>query len=374
VPVSQRRGRRFSVADGYLRPALTRPNLELVTEVQAERLVVDRRRVVGVAYRRGAEARVREARAEREVILSAGAVGSPHLLLLSGIGPATELAAAGVAPVHESLGVGKGLRDHLANGILVASEGAETLFSAETIPNLLRWLARRRGPLTSNVAEGAAFVRTAVTLAAPDLELIFAPVLFEEEGLVRPSRHGFTIASVLLQPESEGEIRLASADPAEPPVIDPGYLTDPNGHDAAVLLHGIRLARRIASAEPLARFVSHELLPGGDAVSDTELLRHLRERSQTLYHPIGTCRLGTDELAVVDPQLRVRGLEGLRVVDASVIPALPRGHTNWPTVMVAERAARLILDGPADRSKPDPAYVASDQPSYGVRRPSSSAQ
>jgi len=338
--VSQRRGRRFSVADGYVRPARGRPNLEIVTDARAERLVLDGARVIGVSYRRAGEAL--EAPATREVILCAGAVGSPHLLLLSGIGPAPELGSIGVRPVHELPGVGKGLRDHLANGILVATEGVETLYSAETVPNLVRWLVRRRGPLTSNVAEGAAFVRTTATLTAPDLELIFAPVLFEEEGLVRPSRHGFTVASVLLQPRSEGEIRLVSPDPAAAPVIDPRYLTDVGGDDAAVLLHGIRLARRITATEPLARFVSNELLPGAAAVGDSDLVQHLRERSQTLYHPVGTCRLGADERAVVDPELRVRGLEGLRVVDASVIPALPRGHTNWPTVMVAERGAELI--------------------------------
>jgi choline dehydrogenase len=340
VPVSQRRGRRFSVADGYLRPALGRSNLELVTGAGVEQLILEDGRATGVSYRHENERR--EAYATREVILCAGAVGSPHLLLLSGVGPANELAPAGIEPRHELPGVGKGLRDHLANGILVATEGAETLYSAESIPNLLRWLIRRRGPLTSNVAEGAAFIRTVAALAAPDLELLFAPVLFEEEGLAPPSEHGFTLASVLLQPVSLGEIRLASPDPTAAPVIDPCYLTDPKGHDAAVLLHGIRLARRIAATEPLARFVSRELLPGAAAVGDADLVSHLRERSQTLYHPIGTCRLGADELAVVDPELRVRGLDGLRVVDASVIPALPRGHTNWPTVMVAERAAELM--------------------------------
>ena len=340
VPVSQRRGRRFSVADGYLRPARRRPNLEVLTGVHADSVLVENRRAVGVAYRYDREER--EAHAAREVILCAGAVGSPHLLLLSGIGPSRELAAVGVDPLHDLPGVGKNLRDHLANGILVATDGAETHYSAESLPNLARWLVRRRGPLTSNVAEGAAFIRTSTELPAPDLELVFAPVLFEEEGLVRPSRHGFTIASVLLQPRSVGEIRLSSSEPDAPPVIDPAYLTDPDGHDIATLTRGIRLARRIAATEPLSRYVAKELLPGDGALSDEALRAHIRERSQTLYHPVGTCRLGRDALAVVDPELRVRGLEGLRVVDASVIPALPRGHTNWPTVMVAERAAELI--------------------------------
>jgi len=161
----------------------------------------------------------------------------------------------------------------------------------------------------------------------------------------RPSQHGVTIASVLLQPESVGEVRLAGPDPAGAPLIDPCYLSDPHGHDRDVLLHGIRLARRIAATEPLCRHVAGELLPGDDIQTDTGLSAHVRAASQTLYHPVGTCRLGTDEVAVVDPELRVRGLAGLRVVDASVIPVLPRGHTNWPTVMVAERAARLLAAG-----------------------------
>jgi choline dehydrogenase len=320
-----------------------RPNLEILTGAQAERLLVGNGRAAGVAYR--SAGKEHEAQARCEVILCAGAIGSPHLLLLSGIGPSRELEAVGVEAVHELPGVGKNLRDHLANGILIATEGVATLYSAESIANVLRWLVRGRGPLTSNVAEAAAFVRTSDELSAPDLELIFAPVLFEDEGLVRPSRHGVTIASILLQPRSVGALRLAGSDPAAPPVIDPGYLTDPSGHDLTVLVHGVRLARRIAGMEPLAHYLAGELLPGAEAVTDEELTAHIRESSQTLYHPVGTCRLGTDELAVVDPDLRVRGLEGLRVVDASVIPALPRGHTNWPTVMVAERAAELIQVG-----------------------------
>jgi choline dehydrogenase len=340
VPVSQRRGRRFSVVDGHLRPVRRRPNLEIRSGAHATRLLLEDDRVLGVAYRHGGQER--EALATREVISSAGAIGSPHLLLCSGIGPSQEIAAAGVQPVHDLPGVGKNLRDHLANGILLATNGVETLYSAESLRNVVRWLIRGRGPLTSNVAEAAAFVRTSQNLPAPDLELIFAPVLFEDEGLSQPSRHGVTIASILLQPRSAGELRLSAEDPAAAPIIDPGYLTDPTGHDITVLLHGVRLARRIAATEPLARHLADELLPGDQAQSDEALLAHVRASSQTLYHSVGTCRLGRDELAVVDPELRVHGLSGLRVVDASVIPMLPRGHTNWPTAMVAERAAELI--------------------------------
>ena len=340
VPTSTRRGRRCSVVDGYLRPALRRPNLTLLTGAHAPRLVLAGRRAVGVVI--VLDGHEEEVHAGREVILAAGAIGSPTLLLRSGIGPREDLAAVGIDCAVDSPHVGKHLRDHLANGILVATEGAETLYTAERLRHLASWLLFRRGPLTSNVAEAAAFVRSDPSLPAPDLELIFAPVLFEEEGLARPSRDGITVAAVLLQPRSVGEVRLRSSDPADPPLIDPRYLTDPEAHDARVLLHGVRLARQVVRRAPLAPFVREELLPGEHAEDDEALMAHLRAHSQTLYHPVGTCALGVDPGTVVDPELRVRGVDGLRVVDASVIPALPRGHTNWPVVMVAERASELI--------------------------------
>jgi choline dehydrogenase len=274
-------------------------------------------------------------------VLAAGAVDTPKVLLLSGIGPPEELERHGIPVVQAVAGVGRNLRDHLANGIL-ATVDAETLFSAERVRHLVAWVALGRGPLASNVAEAAAFVRLDPAAAAPELELLFAPVLFEEEGTVPPSQDGVTVAAVLLQPRSVGEVRVASSDPRVAPEIDPRYLTDADGADARLLLEGLRLARRILATEPLARHVTGELLPGADAADDDALEAHLRARSQTLYHPVGTCRMGTGDDAVVTPDLRLRGIAGLRVVDASVIPALPRGHTNWPTVMVAERAAELM--------------------------------
>jgi choline dehydrogenase len=352
VPVSQRRGRRWSVVDGYLRPARRRPNLTLVTGALATRVLLEGGRATGVAYRLGEGEH--EAPAAREVLLAGGAINSPQLLLLSGIGAREELERHGIDVAHELPGVGRNLRDHLANGILaLTTAGVETLYSAESARNLARFLLRRRGPLTSNVAESAAFVRTRAELEAPDLELIFAPVLYEEGGAVPPSAHGVTVATILLQPRSSGTVTLRSADPAAAPLIDPRYLTDPGGEDARVLLAGLRLARRVLAAEPLARRLRREYLPGEGARTDDELLRHLREQSQTLYHPVGTCRLGAadDPAAVVDAALRVRGLQGLRVVDASAIPALPRGHTNWPAVMLAERAVDLIRGAAGGRGR-----------------------
>ena len=342
TPVSIRRGRRWSVADGYLRAAARRPNLTVVTRAHAVGVIVERGRARGVTYL--LDGHEEESHAAREVVLAAGAIDTPKLLLLSGIGPPAELERHGIAATHPLPGVGRGLRDHIANGIL-ATVDAETLWSAERPRHLASWLLLGRGPLTSNVAEAAAFVRLDARASAPELELLFAPVLFEQEGTVPPSRDGVTVATVLLQPKSVGEVRLASGDPLAPPEIDPRYLTDPEGHDRRRLLDGLRLARKILATEPLARHVTGELLPGAEAVDDDALDAHLRAQSQTLYHPVGTCRMGVDDDAVVTPDLRLRGVEGLRIVDASVIPALPRGHTNWPTVMVAERAAELMRVG-----------------------------
>ncbi len=344
VPVSQRRGRRFSVVNGYLQPARRRPNLTIVTGALATRVLIEGDRAVGVAYRAAGDGPTDEdeARAAREVVLCAGAIGTPHLLQLSGVGPPGALEDAGVEVVREHPSVGAHLLDHLANGLLVRTKGVETLASAESLPNLARWALRGRGPLTSNLGEAVAFVRSTPDLGAPDLELLLAPVLFEEEGLKPPSEHGLTLAVVLLTPMSSGTVLLRSSDPRVPPAIDPQYLTDPEGRDVATMLRGLRLARRVLAQEPLAAFVDGEILPGDDARTDDELLAHIRALSQTLYHPAGTCRMGADDGSVVDPHLRVRGIDGLRVADASVMPKLPRGHTNWPTVMIAERASELV--------------------------------
>jgi choline dehydrogenase len=342
VPVSQRRGRRFSVLDGYLRPARRRPNLTIVTDALVTRIVVEGGRAVGVRYGLDGDEREEEARCAGEVVLCAGAIGSPQLLQLSGIGPRDALARLGIDVVRDAPGVGANLVDHLANGLLVRTKGVETLASAESLRNLVRWALRGKGPLTSNLGEAVAFVRTRPDLPAPDIELLLAPVLFEDEGLTQPTEHGLTVAVVLLRPRSVGTVLARSVDPAVTPAIDPRYLSDPDGEDEATLLRGLRLARRVLAQEPLASFTDGEILPGEDARTDDDLRAHLRALSQTLYHPAGTCRMGSDAESVVDPELRVRGVEGLRIVDASIMPTLPRGHTNWPTVMIAERAAGFL--------------------------------
>jgi choline dehydrogenase-like flavoprotein len=344
VPVSQRRGRRFSVVDGYLARARRRPNLTVVTGAHATRVVVEGGRATGVQYRLDGEAQEELAGCTREVVLCAGAIGTPHLLQLSGIGPREPLEHAGVEILLDAPGVGANLLDHLANGLLVRTTGVETLASAESLRNLARWALRGRGPLTSNLGEAVAFTRSRPGLSAPDIELLLAPVLFEDEGLTKPTEHGLTLAAVLLEPRSSGTVLLRSADPLELPAVDPCYLSDPDREDEATLLRGLKLARRVLAEEPLASFVDGEILPGDDRRTDDELRAHVRALSQTLYHPAGTCRMGSDAASVVDPRLQLRGVEGLRIADASVMPKLPRGHTNWPTVMIAERAAGFVAE------------------------------
>jgi choline dehydrogenase len=331
TPVTQRRGRRRSAADAYLRPALMRPNLSVRTNAQVTRVVVEGRRAVGVEV--GGEV-VRA----REIVLCGGTVNSPQLLLLSGIGPEAELARHGIPVVHPLPGVGAHLEDHLAGGVLYESSKPVSLYAAESVRQIVRYLVSRKGMLTSNVAEAIAFIRSGPALRSPDLELLFAPVLFEDSGLVPPSAHGFTIAAIALQPKSSGTIRLRSADPFDAPEIDPRYLSSPE--DLQVIVRGIELARTIASMPAFDGLVGAELEPADAPVEES-----VRAKADTLYHPVGTCRMGTDGLAVVDPELRVHGLKGLRVVDASVMPRVPRGHTHLPTLMIAERAAAWLRGG-----------------------------
>lgn len=336
--VTQRRGRRYSVADGYLRPALARSNLTVKTGVHATRVLFDGTRAVGVEYaERGQRARVV---AERETIVCGGAVGSPHLLLLSGIGPAQELAAHGVRVVADLPGVGRNLQDHLATGLAHVCTQPVSLANAESVTSVARYLLGRGGPLTSNVAEAGAFVMLGAGAPAPDLQLHFAPVFFVDHGFTRPDGHGFTIGPTLLTPRSRGRITLRSTDPFAAPAIDPRYLSETE--DVALLVEGLALGRRLAATRALAPFRGAETLPGPEVQGPAALAAYVRERSETLYHPVGTCRMGHDATAVVDRFLRVHSVQGLRVVDASIMPTITRGNTNAPTVMIAEKAADML--------------------------------
>jgi choline dehydrogenase len=278
----------------------------------------------------------------REVIVAGGAVASPHLLLCSGVGPAEALRRVGVKVVHALPGVGENLQDHPVVWVVATSRQPVSLAAAESPANLARWLLRRRGMLTSNGGEACAFARCSPTLPAPDLELVFVPGPYIGHLLQRLAWHGLTVGAAALQPRSRGRVTLTSADPLAPPLLDPGYLTDQGGHDLATLVCGIKLARRILEMPALAGFAGQTVQPSPGVRSDADVATFIREQAETLYHPVGTCRMGQDELAVVDPQLRVRGLDGLRVVDASVMPAIVRGHTSAATLMIAEKAADLI--------------------------------
>ncbi len=336
--VTQRNGRRWSAADAYLRPALDRPNLTVVTGALVLGLELDGDRVIGVRYRlaRGGEHRIRP---EREVILSAGAIGSPQILMLSGIGPADELSAAGVVARHELSGVGKNLQDHPFVTMNYEVRDSDTLYRADAPRHVAEWLLRRSGKLTSTVAEVCAFVRTRPGLPAADIQFHMGAAFYEQHGAVEHDADCATIAPTLVAPRARGEVTLRSADPAAAPKILTNALTEPE--DVASMVAGMRLARAIASTAPLRDKVVRELTPGPE-VSDADLEASLRERVELIYHPVGTCAMGSGENAVLDPQLRVRGLTGLRVVDAGAFPLIPGGNTNAPTIMLAERAADLI--------------------------------
>lgn len=339
--VNQRQGARFSVLHTHLRPALRRRNLTLLTDATVGRIQFIGKRAVGVALVQGREGE-RVATAQ-EILLCAGAVGSPQILQLSGIGDEALLAAHGISLVQHAPEVGCNLQDHLTAILRYQITKPVSLAAEESLLSVLRYLFTRRGMLTSNVAEGMAFLRSAPDLPGPDLELLFAPVLYEHQALKPPSGHGFSVATVLLQPKSRGQIQLASASPHDKPKIQPGYLSDPEGHDLRTLLFGVRMARRISQDAALAPLRGPERAPGTAHTSDEALSEFIRNEAHTLYHPVGTCRMGSDDRAVVDPLLRVRGVEGLRVVDASVMPSIVRAHTHATTAMIAERAADWLL-------------------------------
>ena len=282
-----------------------------------------------------------EATADAEVVLSGGSINSPQLLMLSGIGPAPHLRELGIDVVADLPGVGGNLQDHLAAPAIWVTQGTTSLHDHETVASLLRWQLRHDGPLASTIAEAYAFVRSELSLPAPDLQYHVAAAAFAENGLREPPGPGFTMAPVLVSVASRGSLRLASADPTWRPRIDAGYLTDERDTDA--LVAGIGIARGIAREGVLPKWLAREWLPGSEATTPDALREAIRRHGQTLYHPVGTCAMGTDDASVVDEQCRVHGVEGLRVVDASVMPTVPRGNTNAPTIAIAERAGDLLL-------------------------------
>lgn len=338
--VTQKNGARWSTADAYLKPVRKRPNLAVVTEAHATRIIFEGTRAVGVEYDKGGV--MVTALARKEVILCGGAVNSPQLLMLSGIGDKDELARHGIPVVAHAPEVGRNLSDHLMVpvGYSVASGSLST---AENPAELVNYLARRRGMLTSNVGEAYGFVRSRPGLPLPDLEILFAPAPFYNEGLIAHAGQGVALGPILLKPKSRGTVSLASADPKAKPSIDPRYLTDDGGADRDALMEGLRISHRIATADALRHQLGAYLQPPAPRGSAEEIFEAALEGfAHTLYHPTGTCRMGSDAGSVVAPDLTVRGVAGLRVADASIMPTIIRGHTHAPSVLIGERAAELI--------------------------------
>src|SRR4051794_29192883 len=331
--VTQRDGMRCSTAAAFLRPALERPNLHVETNLQAHRLMIERGRAVGVAGARLGEPF--EALAEREVVLSAGAYNSPQLLMLSGVGPAEHLAMREIQVLVDLPGVGQNLQDHINSGVIYTTDEPVSLLVGLEPEHQLEFAEQGRGPLTSNVAEAGGFWRSRPGLDAPDLQFHAAPVMFVDEGLGDPVAHGMSFGACLLTPKSRGSVTLRSADPTAKPWIRHEFLSDPD--DVDVMLDGLEMTMDIARAPALARYCKEPFVAPSSGERDV-LREHLARRSQTLYHPVGTCAMGS----VVDSDLRVQGVEALRVVDASVMPTVTRGNTNAPTIAVAEKAADLI--------------------------------
>ncbi|HET7873671.1 MAG TPA: choline dehydrogenase [Terriglobales bacterium] len=343
--VTQSQGKRCSAAAAFLKPAMSRPNLTVRTDVQVFDIIFEGRRAVAVSLQQGSGST--QEHAEREIILCAGAIGSPHLLMLAGIGPAGHLRSIDIPVLCDLPGVGSNLQDHLAVPVVYGCTQPITLQNAETLSNLARYLVFKDGMLTSNVAEAGGFVTTHSEAPAPDLQFHFGPGYYVDHGFQKIKDHAFTLGPTLIRPHSRGRLTLRSSNPLDAPLLRANYLADPR--DAEVMLKGVKLARRLAAGKAFDAYRGAELLPGPNAQDDKALAQHIAKYGATLYHPVGTCKMGSDNMAVVDSELRVHGVEGLRVADASVMPTVIGGNTNAPTIMIAEKAAELIRSGAAKR-------------------------
>ena len=339
--VTQKNGARSSAATGYLRAARARSNLSVLTRAVTHKVVFSGTRAVGVDFRHHG----RFARAEAgQVILCGGSINSPQLLMLSGIGPADHLGGMGISLIHDLPGVGANLQDHLDICVLQQSRQPITYDKLNETAAALRYLFQRAGPGTSNLAEAGGFARTRFAPDARcDVQFHFLPALLDDHGRHRLPGYGYTVHACGLRPHSRGAIRLQSANPAAPAQIHANYLSDVDGNDLCTLIEALKLSREIFAAAAFDAVRGEEILPGSAIASDTEITAYIRRKAETIYHPVGTCRMGNDADAVVDSHLRVRGLDGLRVVDASVMPCLPGGNTNAPTFMIAEHAAEQIV-------------------------------
>ncbi len=338
-------GLRCSTAVAYLRPAQSRTNLSVETRAHVEKILFEGKRATGIRY--STPSGTKEVRAGREVILALGSIGSPQILMTSGVGPAQHLRGFGIDVVHGLEGVGRNLQDHLQ--IRMVHRINQRLSLNDEVRNPFRkammgvnWALRRRGPLTFAASPLSAFVKSDRKMATPDLQFFMQPLSADSPGEGLHKFSAFSTSFCQLRPQSCGRIELKSADPHDYPAIHPNYLASET--DEQAVISGMKVIRKIVSCEPLASLMEEELLPGDDIRSDEALLEAGRATSQTIYHPVGTCKMGSDAGAVVDQGLQVHGLEGLRVVDASIMPSVPSGNTNAPTIMIAEKASDMILE------------------------------
>lgn len=347
--VTQRDGRRHSAAAAFLRPVMQRRNLTVKTNAHASGILFEGKRAVGVSFQE--KDGIQQARAEREVILCGGAIGSPQLLMLSGIGPMKELRRFDIPVVCDLPGVGANLQDHPSVGLIYECLKPVSLANAEKLPAVVRYLCFKNGPLTSNVGEAGGFIKMSASSPTPEIQFHFGPAFFKNHGLETSKEHAFSFGPTLVRPRSAGSITLRSSSPLDSPHIHANYFAD--SRDLDLIVDGIKIARKIGNAPALAKYRGRELYPGPEVQTDEALRAFARKFAETLYHPVGTCKMGNDSLAVVDSELRVHGIEGLRVVDASIMPTVPGGNTNAPTIMVAEKAADLIRHGSGLREQPE---------------------
>ncbi len=338
--VTQKRGRRHSAAVGYLRPALERENFSALPFALATRLLFAGGRCIGVECIQAGQRKT--ARAHAEVIVCGGAINSPQLLLLSGLGPADQLAELAIPLMVDLPGVGKNLMDHIQVPLAYHCPAPVSLVAKDGPEQRRLYAERKMGLLSSNLGESGGFVRLDPASPAPELQYHFGPDWFIRHGFETPAGHGFTILAGMVSTKSVGELRLRSADPMAAPLIDFACLEDEA--DVAVLLEGLKLGRRLAAATAFDGLRGDEFLPGADVIGDAELIHFIREFATTIYHPAGSCKMGGDELAVVDERLRVHGVEGLRVADASIMPHIINANTNAPCVMIGEKAAAMIRE------------------------------
>lgn len=341
--VTQQNGERWSASRAYIEPHKDRPNLQVMTNVTAERVLFDEGRAWGVAYTQDGEAR--EIRARHAVVLAGGAFGTPQLLMLSGIGPAAHLRTMGIAVRVDRPEVGGNLQDHLDYS--AAFECDDTRFIGQSLTGLINsaigvidWFRKRSGAMTTNYAEAGGFLKIDPQAPAPDIQLHFFPVALEDHGRTVVKAHGYSGHVCVLRPESKGTVRLASIDPRAAPLIDPQFLSDPR--DLALLKQGVKAMYRIMETPPMTNYKGRDRNPI-DLNDDDALERLIRARADTIYHPVGTARMGSDDGAVCDPKLRVRGVTGLYIADASIMPKLISGNTNAPSIMIGERCADFIL-------------------------------